>query len=86
MHVTRKLFYPLFYVSNFITFTAVLTVEFSKSTFSGTEATGVVTVTLSLGGGTSASIINVTVIPSDQSPSSDLSPPSARGKIMTYTD
>ena len=61
-------------------FTAVLTVQFAKSNFSGTEATGIVTVTLSLGGGTSASIINVTVIPSD------LSPPSARGKIMTYTD
>ena len=70
----------------FFSISIVLTVQFSKSTFSGTETIGVVTVTLSLGGGTSTSIINVTVIPSDLSPSSDLSPPSARGKIMTYTD
>ena len=65
---------------NFHLFTAELTVQFSKPTFSGTEPTGVVTVTLLLGGGTSASDISVTVTPSDQSPVS------ARGKTMTYTD
>ena len=68
------------FFSSFFIFTTELTVQLFKSTFSCTEATGVVTVTLSLGGGTSASIITVTVIPSDQSP------PSAHGKIMTYTD
>ena len=61
-------------------FTAVLTVQFSKSTFSGSETAGAITVTLLLGGGTSASVIIVTVIPSDQSPVS------AHGKIMTFTD
>ena len=61
-------------------FTAVLTVQFSKSTFSGSETAGAITVTLLLGGGTSASEINVIVTPSDQSPVS------ARGKITTFTD
>ena len=65
---------------NFIFYATELTVQFSKATFSGVETTGVVTVTLLLGGGTSASVISVIVTPSDQSPVS------AHGKIMTYTD
>ena len=59
----------------------MLTVQFSKSTFSGMETSGIVPVTLLLGGGTSASNITVTVIPLDQSPVS------AQGKICVfYTD
>ena len=58
----------------------MLTVQFSKASFSGVETTGVVSVTLLLERGTSASIINVTIIPFDQSPVS------AKGKIMPYTN
>ena len=67
---------------NFTLFIAVLMVEFSKPTFSGSETTGAVPVTLMLGGGTSASVISVTVTPFDQSPVS------AEGKILcvSYTD
>ena len=47
---------------------AVLMVQFSQSTFPGSESLGRVPVTLLLEGGTSDSDISVTVIPSDQSP------------------
>ena len=43
-------------------------VQFSQSTFRGSESLGRVPVTLLLEGGTSDSDISVTVIPSDQSP------------------
>ena len=43
-------------------------VHFSNATFSGTEESGVVSVTLSLEGGSSPFVITVNVIPSDQSP------------------
>ena len=67
---------------NFTLSIAVLMVEFSKPTFSGSEITGAVPVTLMLRGGTSASAISVTVTPFDQSPVS------AEGKILcvSYTD
>ena len=42
-------------------------VKFSQTTFSGTEAFGVVPVTLMLEGGSSPFVITVNVIPSDQS-------------------
>ena len=45
-----------------------LTVEFSSSIFDGIESTGIVSVTLLLRGGVSASDITVTVFPYDQSP------------------
>ena len=50
-------------------------VQFSKSTFSGSETSGAVAVTLMLAGGTSASAITVIVTPFSQSSSS------AEGKI-----
>ena len=46
----------------------VLMVGFSQSTFTGLETSGSILVTLSLGGGTSATPISVIVTPSDQSP------------------
>ena len=49
-------------------FIADLRVEFSDTTYTGSEQSGVVPVTLVLRGGTSTSDITVTVIPSDQSP------------------
>ena len=65
----------------FTLFIAVLTVQFSKLTFSGSETSGAVAVTLMLGGGTSASAITVIVTPFS------LSSSSAKGKIcMSYTD
>ena len=42
-------------------------VRFSHNTYSGTEASGIVPVTLMLEGGTSPFIITVTVLSSDQS-------------------
>ena len=42
-------------------------VKFSQTTFSGTEVSGIVPVTLMLEGGSSPFIITVTVMPSDQS-------------------
>ena len=48
--------------------TAVLTVQFSQITYFGSEESGVVPVTLLLGGGTSSIDITITVTPSDQSP------------------
>ena len=54
---------------------AVLTIQFSNLTFSGLESTGIISVTLILEGGTSASVITVIVQPFDQSPVS------AQGKI-----
>ena len=46
---------------------AVLTIQFSNSTFSGLESSGNISVTLILKGGTSDSIISVIVQPFDQS-------------------
>ena len=43
-------------------------IEFSQHYFNSSESSGSVPVTLLLVGGTSSSDINVTVIPSDQSP------------------
>ena len=43
-------------------------VQFSNATYSGSEESGAVPVTLLLEGGTSPFVITVTVIPSDQSP------------------
>ena len=43
-------------------------VQFSRGTYSGTEASGFVNVDVILTGGTSASPFNVTVTPSEQSP------------------
>ena len=57
-----------------VLFLIVIMVQFSHSTFTGDEASGVLRVTLSLVGGTSAVNFTVTVIPSDQSP------PSAKGE------
>ena len=42
--------------------------EFDQLTYAGSESSGVISVTLSLSGGTSTDDIIVTVIPSDQSP------------------
>ena len=61
---------------HFIAFLSVLIVQFSKYTFSGSEASGTVAVTLVLEGGTSASPIIITVAPFDQSPVS------AQGKAL----
>ena len=52
-------------------------VQFSQPNYTGTEASGVVHVTLLLEGGTSSRDIAVTVTPSDQSPVS------AEGKDMS---
>ena len=48
--------------------TIVLTVQFSQTNYFGLETSGIISVTLLLGGGTSANDITVTVILSDQSP------------------
>ena len=42
--------------------------RFDQETYNGSESSGVMIVTLSLSGGTSANDITVTVIPSDQLP------------------
>jgi len=58
----------------------VLTVQFSQSTFSGSEESGSISVTLLLEEGTSTTDITVTVIPFDQTPVS------AEGKrCVSYT-
>ena len=68
------------YIYHFSLYTA-LTVQFSQSTYTSSESSGIVPVTLLLSGGVSASNIIVTVIPSDQSPVS------AEGKrCVSYTD
>jgi len=60
---------------------AELTVQFSQNVFTGSEVSGIVPVSLLLGGGTSARPISVIVTPSDQSPVS------AQGKIcVSQTD
>ena len=46
----------------------VLTVQFSQNMFTGSESSGIVPVTLLLGGGTSANPISIIVTPSDQTP------------------
>ena len=51
----------------FISFTVVIRVEFSNATFSGSESSGVIYVTLSLEGGTLPFAITVTVVTSEQS-------------------
>ena len=55
------------YIYN-VLFLIVIMVQFSHSTFTADEASGVLPVTLSLVGGTSAINFTVTVTPSDQSP------------------
>ena len=57
-----------FSLSHFYHHTVVLRVEFNQSTYTGSDSSGVISVTLSLKGGTSTNDIIVTVIPSDQSP------------------
>ena len=57
----------LVFKCNFHSITVVLMLKFSQSTYSGTESSGVVPVTLMLEGGSSPFVITVTVIPSDQS-------------------
>ena len=52
---------------HFCSYSLVLSVEFDQVTYAGLESSGVITVTLSLSGGTSTNDIIVTVIPSDQS-------------------
>ena len=52
-------------------------VKFSQTIYFGTEASGVVPVTLLLEGGSSPFVISVTVIPSDQS---------AEGKRYVFPD
>ena len=55
------------YNYTYLYFTA-LTVQFSSSTFTDSEYSGNISVTVMLEGGTSFTDINVIVIPSDQSP------------------
>ena len=64
MHETS----PVHCIPGLYFFIAGLRVEFSDTTYTGSEQSGVVPVTLVLRGGTSTSDITVTVIPSDQSP------------------
>ena len=45
-----------------------LTVQFSSRSYTASESSGNISVTLSLEGGTSSSNITVIVLPSDQSP------------------
>ena len=49
-------------------FSTALTVEFSESSYTSSESSGSISVTLLLKGGTSDIVITVTVTPSDQSP------------------
>ena len=60
---------------SFYSHTVVLSVEFDQMAYIGSESSGLVSVTLSLRGGTSSRDITVTMTPSDQSPVS------AKGKI-----
>ena len=54
-----------FVSAQFYSFTAVLMVQFSQNTYSGSETSGTVHVMLLLRGGTSTSDITVTVMLSD---------------------
>ena len=45
-----------------------LTVQFSHDAYTGMERSGIISVTLLLGGGTSSNEITVTITPSDQLP------------------
>ena len=49
-------------------FATELTVQFSQIIYFGSEKSGIISVTLLLGGGTSSNNITVTVTPSNQSP------------------
>ena len=49
-------------------YTLVLSVEFDQMIYSGSEASGIISVTLLLRGGTSSYNISVTVMLSDQTP------------------
>ena len=49
-------------------YSAVLSVEFDHTNYTGSEKSGFISVTLSLKGGDSADDITVTVTPSNQSP------------------
>ena len=60
--------YKIWLVFNQLSNTLELSVEFDKMVYSGSEGSGVISVTLSLIGGTSSFNISVTVMPSDQSP------------------
>ena len=66
LYLMSRIVSSLILVSS-VFYTAVLTVRFSETTYSGTESSGVVPVTLMLEGGISPFVITVTVIPSDQS-------------------
>ena len=59
----------------FCLFSTELTVEFSESSYTSSESSGNIPVTLSLKGGTSDIVITVTVTPSDKS---------AEGKRCVY--
>ena len=54
--------------NSFIFIIIELTVQFSKDAYTGSERSGMIPVTLVLGGGISLNKITVTVTPSDQSP------------------
>ena len=59
-------------------FHTALMVEFSKASYNGSESSGNIPITVLLRGGTFVFNITVTVAPSN------LSPPSAEGKICVY--
>ena len=59
---------PLVLYTLNVFYTLVLSVEFDQMVYSGSEESGIISVTLSLKGGTSSYDISVTVMPSDQSP------------------
>ena len=57
------------YVHTLFIFIAIeLTIQFSNYTYIGSERSGMIPVTLVLGGGISMNKITMTVMPSDQSP------------------
>ena len=59
---------PLVLYTLNVFYTLVLSVEFDQMVYSGSEESGIISVTLLLKGGTSSYDISVTVMPSDQSP------------------
>ena len=66
---TMVINFSLLHALNYICLiTIVLSVEFDQMSYAGSESSGVITVTLSLSGGTSTNDITVTVISSGQSP------------------
>ena len=76
MYINKLLYKNCLFVGNlqltlsslyFISLTVVIRVEFSNATFSGSESSGVVYVTLSLEGGTLPFAITVIVVTSEQS-------------------